>query len=111
MKLQVPYGYNKVIIDNLLCVYTAKIRVKLAHEDDIHNWFTIPGNRFFINRGKNNCIIISYATTSSITNEENIEIINSMLRTIMHKRIDEKYLPKVKQYSDYDESIYCDLPF
>jgi hypothetical protein len=111
MKLQVPYGYNTFVIDNLLCVYTAKIRVKLAHENDIHDWYSIPGNRFTIIRGKNDCIIISYAVTSSITNEENIEIINSMLRNIMHARIDAKYLPKVKQYSDYDESIYCDLPF
>jgi hypothetical protein len=112
MKLQVSYGYNTFIIDNLLCVYTAKIRVKLADEfNDIHDWYSIPGNRFAISRGKNGCIIVSYAVTSSITNEENIEIINSMLRTIMHKRIDAKYLPKVKQYSDYNESIYCDLPF
>ena len=108
MKLQVSYGYNTVVIDNLLCVYTAKIRVKLANEEDINEWFN---THFNIIRGKNGCIIVSYAVTSSIEHHNNITIINNLLCNIMHKRIDAKYSPKVKQYDDYNESIYCDLPF
>lgn len=108
MKLQVPYGYNTFVIDNLLCVYTAKIRVKLANEEDISEWCGLGFNTI---RGKNGCIIVSYAVTSPIEHTQNIETINNLLCNIMHKRIDAKYSPKVKQYDDYNESIYCDLPF
>jgi hypothetical protein len=110
MKLQVPYGYKTFIIDNLLCVYTAKIRVKIASYNPSDELEAVL-RKFTITKGKNDCIIISYAVTSSIENAQNIEIINTLLCDIMHKRIDVKYSPKVKQYSDYDESIYCDLPF
>jgi hypothetical protein len=111
MKLQVPYGYNTFIIDNLLCVYTAKIRVKLAVKDTISEPLRAVLQKFTITKGKNDCTIISYAVTSSIENAQNIEMINAVLCEVMHKRINAKYSPKVKQYSDYNESIYCDLPF
>jgi len=38
---------------------------------------------------------ISFATTCSQTNDMLIMEINSLLATIMHKRIDDKYAPKV----------------
>ena len=105
MKLQVSYGYNTVVIDNLLCVYTGKIRVKLANEEDINEWY---GLGFNIIRGKNGCIIVSYAVTSSIEHHNNITTINNLLCDIMHKRIDAKYHPQFQPYLQVEES---DFPF
>jgi hypothetical protein len=109
MKLQVPYGYNTFIIDNLLCVYTAKIRVKLAVKDTISEPLRAVLQKFTITKGKNDCTIISYAVTSSIENAQNIEMINAVLCEVMHKRIDAKYQPQWQKVENFFEE--SDLPF
>jgi hypothetical protein len=108
MKLQVPYGYNTFIIDNLLCVYTAKIRVKIASYNASDELEAVL-RKFTITKGKNDCIIISYAVTSSIENAQNIEIINTLLCDIMHKRIDAKYQPQWQKVENFFEE--SDLPY
>jgi hypothetical protein len=108
MKLQVPYGYNTFIIDNLLCVYTAKIRVKIASYSPSDALEAVL-QKFTITKGKNDCIIISYAVTSSIENAQNIEIINTLLCDIMHKRIDAKYQPQWQKVENFFEE--SDLPY
>lgn len=108
MKLQVPYGYNTFIIDNLLCVYTAKIRVKIASYSPSDALEAVL-QKFTITKGKNDCIIISYAVTSSIENAQNIEIINTLLCDIMHRRIDAKYQPQWQKVENFFEE--SDLPY
>jgi hypothetical protein len=108
MKLQVPYGYNTFIIDNLLCVYTAKIRVKIASYSPSDALEAVL-RKFTITKGKNDCIIISYAVTSSIENAQNIEIINTLLCDIMHKRINAKYQPQWQKVENFFEE--SDLPY
>jgi hypothetical protein len=108
MKLQVPYGYNTFTIDNLLCVYTAKIRVKIASYSPSDALEAVL-QKFTITKGKNDCIIISYAVTSSIENAQNIEIINTLLCDIMHRRIDAKYQPQWQKVENFFEE--SDLPY
>lgn len=108
MKLQVPYGYNTFTIDNLLCVYTAKIRVKIASYSPSDALEAVL-QKFTITKGKNDCIIISYAVTSPIENAQNIEIINTLLCDIMHRRIDAKYQPQWQKVENFFEE--SDLPY
>lgn len=108
MKLQVPYGYNTFTIDNLLCVYTAKIRVKIASYSPSDALEAVL-QKFTITKGKNDCIIISYAVTSPIEHIQNIEIINTLLCDIMHKRIDAKYQPQWRKVENFFEE--SNLPF
>ena len=94
LHIKMPYGYNSFCFDYSLTIFTGKIRIKadyLLIADSLKHCTQL---QFKMSGNNNQYTTVSFATTCSQTNDDLIKEINSLLCSIMHKRIDAKYSPK-----------------
>jgi hypothetical protein len=98
------FGYNIVCVGQDVFVYTGKIRVKAKMNELTDGPICSFVEARFCN-SKNNCVIVSFATTNSETFEELIQATNKTIANIMHRRIDAKYAKK-----EYDLETSSYLP-
>lgn len=104
LKIKIPFGFKTLQFDNLLCMYTGKIRVKMDHDELRQMLAHVDGLTFV--EGRRNCTTISYITTDYVLHISRMRAINLVLADIMHKRINVKYGLETAVYTDFD-----DLPF
>lgn len=92
LKIKIPFGFKMIQLDNLLTIYTGKIRIK-AEPDHLKSMLLNYQDHltFVQSRGWGTCTTITFCTTNFILRTELINAINDALRTIMHNRIDMKY--------------------
>lgn len=89
IKIRIPFGFKTVLLDDLLTLYTGKIRIKadLAYvKEHLKNHPEIV-----VSTGRNSTVMISFITTDYVVSSMYRELIWSMIGTIMHQRIDAKY--------------------
>jgi len=90
LKIKIPFGYKMIQLDNLLTIYTGKIRIK-ADITDLNIALQNYQEHLSFTPGKNNCTTITFCTTSILLKNQLMTAINNTLADIMHKRIDQKY--------------------
>ena len=90
LKIKIPFGYKTIQLDNLLTIYTGKIRIK-ADITDLNIALQKYQEYLTFTVGKSYCTTITFCTTNNILKEVLMHEINSVLADIMHKRIDQKY--------------------
>lgn len=95
LHIKMPFGYNSFCFDHNFVIHTGKIRIKAEYPfiaDELEHCTQLlikpTGN-------EGQYTVISFTTTCSQTNNHLIAEINKVLCKIMHKRIDNKYAPKV----------------
>jgi len=89
-----PFGYNSVCLDHTFVIHTGKIRVKADNAFITETLKHCSTLQYKVSGNDNQYTTISFATTCSITNDDLIKQINTMLCKIMHQRIDVKYAPQ-----------------
>jgi hypothetical protein len=95
LHIKLPYGYNTTCFDRTFVIHTGKIRIKADYAFIVDSLKHCTSLQFKISGNNSEYTTISFATTCSITNDDLIKQINSLLCSIMHKRIDDKYAPQV----------------
>jgi hypothetical protein len=90
LKIKIPFGFKTIQFDNLLTIYTGKIRIK-ANGNDLLNALQNYAEHLTFTEGRNNCTTITFCTTNYILRNQLMNAINNMLADIMHARIDQKY--------------------
>jgi hypothetical protein len=90
LKIKIPFGFKMIQLDNLLTIYTGKIRIK-ADANDLLNALQNHAEHLTFTEGKNNCTTITFCTTNFLLRTQLINAINQILANIMHARIDRKY--------------------
>lgn len=100
--IKVPYGYNSMSIDNMLSIFSGKIRVKYPADRMSEEFIS----RYTITQGRKDCVIIQYVTTSWEEHVSNMKHIDMFLANIMTTRIVDKYIGKYMEPVTTD-----DLPF
>lgn len=90
LKIEIPFGFKMIQLDNLLTIYTGKIRIK-ADINDLRLTLQNYSEHLTFTESKNNCTIISFCTTNYSLRMQLMNAINFTLRNIMHARIDQKY--------------------
>lgn len=90
-RLDIPFGYNQLLLGTVT-VHTGKIRVKTDHET-VRDFMYKEQSSLYCSAicGRNNCIIVSWTTTSIEEHNEFIQRMNRLLAYVMHKRIAYKY--------------------
>jgi hypothetical protein len=102
-KIQIAYGFKTISIGRLT-IYTGKIRIKTSAqflEHKLQNYL----EHLSIYDCRNNCATISFEITSAILNNQLIDAINSILREMMHERIDAKYSRRTIEAIDYTDFL------
>jgi len=94
LRIKIPFGYTSICFDSAFVMHTGKIRIKADYAFIIDSLKHCSSLQYRLSGNNNQYTIISFATTCSQTNDMLIMEINSLLATIMHKRIDDKYAPK-----------------
>lgn len=91
-KIKLSFGYNVMQIATVN-VYTAKIRVKtdMNTVNEFISWEDRTGYGITVYDGKNQTMIISWATTDSTTHQQFIGKMNRLMAYVMHGRIAVKY--------------------
>jgi hypothetical protein len=105
LKIKIPFGFKMIQFDNLLTIYTGKIRIKASNDYLRLMLFDHLQHLTFI-EGRNYCTTISFCTTDCKLNVTLIDAINATLATIMHDRIDAKYRKR-----NHSGIMTGDLPF
>jgi hypothetical protein len=105
LKIKIPFGFKMIQFDNLLTIYTGKIRIK-ASNDYLRLMLFDHLQHLTFTEGKNYCTTISFCTTDYKLNLTLIDAINDTLATIMHDRINIKYRKR-----NHFEMTTGDLPF
>ena len=77
-------------LDNLLTIYTGKIRIK-ADITDLNIALQNYQEHLTFTVGKSYCTTITFCTTSILLKNQLMTAINNTLADIMHARIDRKY--------------------
>ena len=95
LHIKMPFGYTSICFDRTFVMHTGKIRIKADYAFIADSLKHCTQLQFKISGNNNEYTTISFATTCIQTNDMLIMEINSLLATIMHKRIDDKYSPKV----------------
>lgn len=95
LHIKMPYGYNSFCFDYSLTIFTGKIRIKADYAFVANSLQHCTQLRLKISGSDNQYTTVSFATTCSQTNDHLIMEINSLLCSIMHKRIDDKYATKI----------------
>lgn len=90
LKIKIPFGFKMIQLDNLLTIYTGKIRIK-ADITDLNLALQNYQEHLTFTQGRNNCTTITFCTTNFILKNQLMDAINSTLADIMHARIDRKY--------------------
>ena len=90
LKIKIPFGFKMIQLDNLLTIYTGKIRIK-AEANDLLNALQNHAEHLTFTEGRNNCTTISFCTTNILLKNQLMNAINQTLANIMHARIDRKY--------------------
>jgi len=93
-----PYGYTVFTIGSIT-IYSAKIRVKADSFEFMFMYdSTVDLHPISISNNKNGCIAISWTTTDYIVHNMYRELLNNKLASIMHARIDSKYVKHTPEY-------------
>lgn len=100
--IKVPYGYSSMSLDNMLNIFSGKIRVKYPM-DRISEEFR---SRYTIKQGRKDCVIIQYVTIDWEKHVDNMKHIDMFLANVMTTRIVNKYVNKYLEPTTVD-----DLPF
>lgn len=91
LQIKISFGFKSMALDNLLVIYTGKIRIKADLQDVTYALGHVNG--LSITQHKNGCVCISYATIDCNIHCSNMANINAYLCIVMHQRIDAKYNP------------------
>lgn len=99
-KIETGYGYKTVRIATLN-VHTGKIRVKTDLET-VNTFISMKERYNGVDTyyGKNNTVIVTWATTDFTVHQEFISVMNRLLAYVMHKRVAYKYGELVDQVPD-----------
>jgi len=89
IKIRIPFGFKTVLLDDLLTLYTGKIRIKADLNTVREHLKGHP--EIVLSTGRNGTVIISFITTDHTVSAMYYNLIWSMIGTIMHQRIDAKY--------------------
>ena len=92
LKIKIPFGFKMIQLDNLLTIYTGKIRIKAELDDLMHALQNHADHLTFTqSKGWGTCTTITFCTTNCILKTQLMNAINHTLANIMHARIDRKY--------------------
>lgn len=89
-KIKVPYGYTSMSLDDMLIIYSGKIRVKYSVEHVPQNIKTMCS----ITQGRKDCVTLQYITTDYQQHVRNIKEIDMFLYSVMTNRLIDKYINK-----------------
>lgn len=95
LHIKMPFGYNSICLDRTFVLHTGKIRIKADYSSISKQLGHCSSLQYKVSGNDNQYTTVSFATTCSQTNDHLIAEINAVLCSIMHKRIDVKYAPKV----------------
>jgi hypothetical protein len=102
LHIKIPFGYNTLMLDHSLIIFTGKIRIKSDSSIIGHN-LAHHANVTIQERGA--YTTIKFFTTDHLKNMEIIKDINATLAMIMHARIDAKYSNKTWEHEISNEYI------
>jgi len=95
LHIKMPFGYNSICLDRTFVLHTGKIRIKAPYQFIADSLNHCSSLQYKVSGNNSQYTTVSFATTCVETNDHLITEINAVLAKIMHKRIDDKYAPKV----------------
>lgn len=87
-KIKIPFGFNTFALDDLLTVYTGKIKIKADNAFIRQN---LNHHKLLIIEQRGDYTTLRFLTTDYGVSRLIIKDINRTLAIIMHQRIDAKY--------------------
>ena len=97
LHIKMSFGYSSICLDRTFVLHTGKIRIKSDYAFVVDSLKHCSSLQYKVSGNSDEYTTVSFATTCMQTNDFLIQEINAMLAKIMHKRIDDKYAPKVWQ--------------
>lgn len=88
LKIKLPYGFKTISLDNLMVLYTGKIRLKHDFGDVVG---VLDGREFKVKQHKNGCVCITWIVTDYVEHTNRIKQVQNLLRDVMINRIETKY--------------------